>query len=237
MDATRTSKLPITDVDIRTLTAYLERTGWRRTPHANSDIVLFEGPEDDEGKPIKLILPKQNDLQDSYLRLEEAINLLAVIEEKSPHDLIQSIQSKPGSSHAEIDVSRGKWWTVEIWEDEREIFKALTRHVLAFVLLIGTLVLFHKLFEFLNLPPQRQELLERIDYYVIVLALVMFTFSFGYRLVDHVIQVAKRKARASRLLKLQMERILSEEVRLSGKQINIYVEQELYRMRREATLM
>jgi hypothetical protein len=228
-----TTKLTTKDLDIGTITAYLEGTGWKRTQHSNKDIIVFEGPQDDEGKPIKLVLPRKTDFQDSYLRLGEAIDLLAAIQEKSPQDVIQSMKSKPHPFNGE----RGRLWIVEVWKDERDALKMLTQHVLAFVLFIGALVLFHKLFEFLSLPPQQQELLERINYYGMVSALVLFGFSFTFRVVDQIMKAVKRKSRASRLLKLQMERVLSEEVRLSGKQLDIYIEQELYRMGRTATQM
>lgn len=63
------------------------------------------------------------------------------------------------------------------------MFKALIEHVLLFVLLILSLVLLHLLFQVITLPLERKHLLEAIDFYLIVLALVIFGVSFIIRLL------------------------------------------------------
>jgi hypothetical protein len=50
--------------------------------------LVFQGAVDDEGNPIQLVLPSQNTFEDSYRLLTKAVNLLAVIEDKSPQVII-----------------------------------------------------------------------------------------------------------------------------------------------------
>lgn len=218
----------VRDIEIGALVDYVTKHGWKRIQHPNDSLIVFEGPEDDEGNPIQLILPTQRDFQDSYLRLTEAINLISVIEERSAHDVIRSIQDKSLALSGSLQGSMANSWLAEMWKEQRETLKALTGHVMAFMLLIGSLVFFHRVFELL--APQYKDILQRIDYYGIAVSLFVFGFSFLYRVVDS----ARKKTRATRQLKHQMERILSEEVKLSRTQIDAYVEQELYRIGREA---
>lgn len=229
------TNLAIEDIDISKLAAYLTESGWKTIQHPNDNVIVFEGPEDDDGMPIDLVLPKEDDFQDSYLRLREAIDLISAIQGKSPHEVIQSIQDGPVSLSENLEVSTTKWWLAEVWREQREVLKTLTGHILAFMLLIGTLILFNLVFEsLLKLPPQHQDILQRIDFYGIVISLLIFAFGFVYRLAVYARETTRRKTRATQQLKHQMERILSEEVKLSGKQMEVYVEQELYRISREA---
>jgi hypothetical protein len=72
---------------------YLRKNGWKLVPHPNERIWLFVGASDDEGQPLELILPRHADYVDSLLRLSEALNLLAAVEGRASHDIVQSIQA------------------------------------------------------------------------------------------------------------------------------------------------
>lgn len=89
-------------------------------------------------------------------------------------------QIRPGEIHG---IVLGKWWLVEIWEEHREVFKALIVHVLAFSFFISALVLINSLLELTRLPPKHKEILETIDFYGIVLGLVIFAISFIIKLL------------------------------------------------------
>jgi hypothetical protein len=123
-----------------------------------------------------------------------------------------------------------QWWFVEAWKDGRELFKALVEHVFAFLLLIGTLILFHYIFKFLDLPPERKEILEAIDFWGIAAALVIFGLSFLYKLVHDAVQRAKKKIQAERLLRLRMEEVLTAESSLTGNALDTFIDRELSRM-------
>ncbi len=78
---------------VEDLTAYRRKSGWKRTPHPNDRILVFTGGSDDQGHPLEMILPQRNDYADSPLRLAEAINLLAAVETRTPHVVVQAIQA------------------------------------------------------------------------------------------------------------------------------------------------
>lgn len=82
------------------LVAYLEAHFWQPLPCPNERILLFAGPLDDDGRPIELMLPRESEFRDSPLRLAEAINLLAAVEDRLPQRIIQEIKF-------------GKEWTAE----------------------------------------------------------------------------------------------------------------------------
>lgn len=69
------------------------------------------------------------------------------------------------------------------WIENREVFKALIEHVLLFALLILSLVSLDLLIQESTLAPERKELLDRIDFYLIILALVIFGISFIIKLL------------------------------------------------------
>lgn len=78
-------------LSIDQIVAFLEKHGWIQAEHPNKRIFVFEGPLDDDGNPLQLILPIHCQFEDSNNRLVEALNLLAVVEEKTPDFLIQMI--------------------------------------------------------------------------------------------------------------------------------------------------
>lgn len=120
-----------------------------------------------------------------------------------------------------------QWWFVEVWNEGREVFKALVEHVFAFILLVGTLILFHYVFKYLDLSPERKEILETIDFWGIAIALVIFGLSFLYKLGASAIGNAKRRSQAEKSLKLQMEKVLANEIGLGGKALDSYISQTL----------
>lgn len=69
-------------------------------------------------------------------------------------------------------------WFIEVWEDNRELFKELFTHICFFAMLILALVLFHLVVNWLPYPQERKETIEAIDYYGIVTVLAIFTVVF-----------------------------------------------------------
>ena len=76
---------------IKDIISYLHQNGWQEITHPNPRLIVFQGAADDEGNPIQLVLPSQKTFEDSNRLIVKAINLLAIIEEKSPHEIIDSI--------------------------------------------------------------------------------------------------------------------------------------------------
>jgi hypothetical protein len=83
----QTHTLKVADV-----VAYLHRNGWQTVNHPNPRLLVFQGATDDAGNPIQIVLPSQNTFEDSDRLLAKAINLLSVIEEKSPQEIIDLVK-------------------------------------------------------------------------------------------------------------------------------------------------
>lgn len=86
-DAPQVKALPLEKV-----ISYVERAGWKHIPHPNQNLIVFQGSNDDLGKPIQLVLPRSIQLWDSSILLDKAINLIAAVEEKTPEEIRTAIQ-------------------------------------------------------------------------------------------------------------------------------------------------
>jgi hypothetical protein len=89
----QTHPFKITDV-----VSYLHQQGWQAVNHPNPRLLVFQGEKDDTGNPIQLVLPSQNSFEDSDRLLTKAINLLAVIAQKPPQEIIDIINQIPAKS-------------------------------------------------------------------------------------------------------------------------------------------
>lgn len=65
--------------------------------------MVFQGPNDDLGQPIQLVLPQFTQFWDSSILLTKAITLLAEVEEKTPEEISIAIQLK-----SDVNKSAGK---------------------------------------------------------------------------------------------------------------------------------
>lgn len=102
------------DLRLDDLIAYLETCGWERLIHPNDRAWVFSGPLDDEGKPFKLMLPRNMELLDAYLRLADAINLLADLQEQSPDEILRRIHgaervAASGKNARETETPSWNW--------------------------------------------------------------------------------------------------------------------------------
>jgi hypothetical protein len=76
---------------------YLIEHGWRQETYPGPELLVFSGPEDDDGRPIVQVLPSSVHLRDYQMRLEELIKALSVLENRSPDDIIKDMMP-PGAS-------------------------------------------------------------------------------------------------------------------------------------------
>jgi len=81
------------NLSVRDVAAYVRDRGWQKISHKNKNLSVFEGPADDCGNPIYLILPSHDDFGDTPLRLAQAIDLLANVENCSIDRVIANIQN------------------------------------------------------------------------------------------------------------------------------------------------
>ncbi|WP_088240089.1 hypothetical protein [Calothrix rhizosoleniae] len=84
-------ELQIHTLKINDVVTYLHENGWQIVNHPNPRLLVFQGAADDAGNPIQIVLPSQNTFEDSYRLLTKAVNLLAVIADKSPPEMIDLV--------------------------------------------------------------------------------------------------------------------------------------------------
>ena len=70
----------VQQVKVADVQRYLSKRGWKNKPFPRPELLVFEGPRDDYGKPIVQVLPSAEDYADYRQRLIELITALAVIE-------------------------------------------------------------------------------------------------------------------------------------------------------------
>jgi hypothetical protein len=75
-------------IQIDNFVTYLYQHGWQKIDHPNTRLLVFRGINDDRGYPIQIVLPSQNNFEDSDRLLAKAVNLLAAIEDRSTQETI-----------------------------------------------------------------------------------------------------------------------------------------------------
>jgi hypothetical protein len=81
--------LSVTDV-----TNYLIQHGWQQITSQNDRLQVFQGINDDLGNPIILPLPINDDFIDTPLRLSEAVNLVAFVENRAPESVLIDLRDR-----------------------------------------------------------------------------------------------------------------------------------------------
>lgn len=102
--------------------SYLEGSGWRLIDHPNDRIFLYEGPPDDDGNPLQIVIPRNHNFEDAKSRMAEAVRLLAEISQESPGSIIRGIIRvgvKSRKPQVDIDSIRGQIIdnipAIEVW--------------------------------------------------------------------------------------------------------------------------
>jgi hypothetical protein len=70
---------------------YLQKNHWTAISHPNPRLLVFEKGVDDRGKPIQIVLPSQDDYEDTPYLLAKAMNLLSVLESVSFQEIVNAI--------------------------------------------------------------------------------------------------------------------------------------------------
>ena len=92
------------DARIGSLTApavrsYLLARGWRERTYPGPELLVFEGPPDDEGQPIVQVLPSSERMRDFRMRSEELIAALSVLEDRPACDVLEDVLAAPAGQH------------------------------------------------------------------------------------------------------------------------------------------
>lgn len=70
---------------------YLEQRGWVRRPFPRSEVILFEGPLDDDGVPVIQLVPASQVAPGYQLRVVELLRALSIIEDRPARRILLDI--------------------------------------------------------------------------------------------------------------------------------------------------
>lgn len=71
-----------------------------------------------------------------------------------------------------------RFWLIELWIENRELFKDFVRHIVSFLLFLTSLEGLHRLLKLSTLSPHELNLLSRLHFYMNLIILLVFAFSF-----------------------------------------------------------
>ena len=85
---------PIVDLNLskQDVEMYIISHGWEQVDHPNQNLQVFAGVLDNDGQAIRLVLPRSNDLKDTPLRIYQAVQTIADIEERPIHLVVADIE-------------------------------------------------------------------------------------------------------------------------------------------------
>jgi len=74
--------LRVDRVSVDNVRTYLLSRGWRLQPYPGPELLVFEGPTDDDGEPILQVLPSSERLRDYRMRVVDLLGALSIIEDR-----------------------------------------------------------------------------------------------------------------------------------------------------------
>jgi hypothetical protein len=74
-------------------------------------------------------------------------------------------------------------WFIEIWEEERDIFKSLIGHLLISLVLIGVLVMVNYIVGISSLHEDKKEMFEKFDFWGIIIIFSITILSCATRVI------------------------------------------------------
>jgi hypothetical protein len=91
---------PIIDLNLskQDVESYILHHGWQPVEHPNKKLQVFAGSVDNDGRAIRLVLPITNDLKDASLRIYQAVQTIADIEDRSVNAVVADIEKVKASS-------------------------------------------------------------------------------------------------------------------------------------------
>lgn len=70
------------------------------------------------------------------------------------------------------------WWFIELWRENRELFKELVKHILLFVIFLVILELLHHLLKYSSISDGQKLILDIVDFHMVVIILAIFAVRF-----------------------------------------------------------
>ncbi|MBW4674782.1 MAG: hypothetical protein KME52_12355 [Desmonostoc geniculatum HA4340-LM1] len=83
----------VQELRIAQVVNYLQQNHWIAISHPNPRLIVFEKGVDDQGKPIQIVLPSQDDYEDTPYLLTKAVNLLSVLQSVSFQNIVNAINA------------------------------------------------------------------------------------------------------------------------------------------------
>ncbi len=99
MNLTTLEKSKTSDISVDALVEYIQKKGWQEIHQLNQKLIVFQGKTDSLGKPIRMVLPVNDQLCDSPIMLDKALNLLAAIENRTKREVVTEVMT----GHKNID--------------------------------------------------------------------------------------------------------------------------------------
>ena len=90
---------PIIDLNLskQDVESYILGHGWQQVEHPNQKLQVFAGLVDNDGQAIRLVLPRCNDLKDTPLRIYQAVQTIADMEDRSLNAVVADIEKVKAS--------------------------------------------------------------------------------------------------------------------------------------------
>jgi hypothetical protein len=102
-------------VRVADLRAYLLSKGWRVKPFKRTEVVYFEGPPDDDGRPLVLLLPASEHLRDYPLRVAEILKTLGIVESRPVDEIVRNIVTPTSDIiHLRLESPQTRTGTLEL---------------------------------------------------------------------------------------------------------------------------
>lgn len=76
-----------------------------------------------------------------------------------------------------------RFWLIELWFENRELFKEFVKHALFVFLLLASLEGLNRLFKLSSVPSHELNLFGKVHFYMSIIILLIFTFSFIIRVL------------------------------------------------------
>ena len=107
-------------VRVADLRAYLLAKGWTIKPFKRDQVIYFEGPADDDGRPLLLLVPVSEHLRDYPLRIEEILNTLSVLEKRPFEEIVRNVVTPTSDIvHFRLESPETRTGTMELCFVER----------------------------------------------------------------------------------------------------------------------
>lgn len=92
MSKQNSSKDIIKGITLFDIKSYLKSRGWIESDHRNTKLSVLQGPKNDFGKPVELLLPRYDTFLDVSARIRDAFRLISNLYEIGPVKLAEKLK-------------------------------------------------------------------------------------------------------------------------------------------------